>query len=465
MASGHDSKSSDHAPMASDHDSMTSVHEPVASDYESVRIFSMKLPRVVIIGAGFGGLYAAREFRDTLTDVTVVDRTNHHTFQPLLYQVATAALAPTDITAPIRWLLRKQKNTEVLMAEVERIDPDRRVAVLNDGSELPYDYIIIAAGARHSYFGHSEWESIAPGLKSIEDALEIRRRFLSAFEEAEKTTSEAEREAYLTFVIVGGGPTGVELAGMLPTIARHSLRGDFRRIDTAKARVILLEGGPRILPTFTEDLARHAEQDLGELGVEVRTSTLVTSIEPGAVCIGDERIVARTVLWAAGNAASPIGRLLGSSVPVDRAGRVRVNPDLSVPDHPEIFVVGDLAAMSTDGKPVPGVAQGAIQSGRTAAHNILHTIRGETRRDFRYRNKGDLATIGRYKAIADFGHGIRVSGHPAWWFWLFLHILYLAGFRNRLSVLVEWGYAFFRYGLGARLITRDSNRGPNTPTP
>jgi NADH dehydrogenase len=414
----------------------------------------MKLPRVLIIGGGFGGLYAARQFRDTLTEVTLVDRSNHHTFQPLLYQVATATLAPSDIAAPLRWLLRKQKNTEVLMAEVERVDPERRVAVLDSGRDLPYDYLILAAGARHSYFGHAEWEAIAPGLKSIEDALEIRRRFLSAFEEAEKATEESERDAYLTFVIIGGGPTGVELAGMLPTIARHTLRSDFRRIDTAKARVILLEGGARILPTFPEDLAAHAERDLRELGVDVRTRTLVTSVEPNAVCVGDQRIVARTVLWAAGNQASPLGRLLGSRVPVDRAGRVVVHPDLSVPNHPEIFVVGDLAVLTTDGKPVPGVAQGAIQSGRAAARNVLATIRGEARRSFRYRNKGDMATIGRYKAIADFGHGVHVAGYPAWWFWLFLHILYLAGFRNRLSVLVEWGYAFFTYGLGARLITR-----------
>src|SRR5689334_3138081 len=416
----------------------------------------MKRPRVLIVGAGFGGLYAAREFRDTLTELTVVDRSNHHIFQPLLYQVATASLAPSDITAPIRWLLRKQKNTEVIMAQVEKIDPQRRVAVLDSGRELPYDYAIIAAGARHSYFGHPEWEALAPGLKNIDDALEIRRRFLSAFEEAEKATNDADRSPYLTFVVIGGGPTGVELAGMLPTIARHSLRSDFRRIDTATARVILLEGGPRILPTFAPDLAAHAERDLQELGVEVRTSTMVTSVEPQAVCIGDERIVARTVFWAAGNTASPLGRLLGPTVPVDRIGRVSVNADLSVPNYPEVFVVGDLAVMSTDGRPVPGVAQGAIQSGRAAARNILHTIRGEPRAVFRYRNKGDLATIGRYKAIGDFGHGVHVSGRPAWWFWLFLHILYLAGFRSRLSVLVEWGYAFFTYGLGARLITRRS---------
>jgi NADH dehydrogenase len=413
----------------------------------------MQFPRVLIIGAGFGGLYAARVFRDTLTSVTVIDRSNHHTFQPLLYQVATAVLAPSDIAAPIRWLLRKQRNTEVLMGEVERVDPDRRVAILDNGTELPYDYLILAAGARHSYFAHPEWEAIAPGLKSIDDAIEIRRRFLEAFEKAERESDPAAREALLTFVIIGGGPTGVELAGMLPTIARHTLRGDFRRIDTASARIILLEGGPRILPTFPEDLAAHAERDLRELGVDVRTRSVVTSVEPTAVCVGDERIVARTVLWAAGNTASPLGRLLGPKVPVDRVGRVIVSPDLSVPGHPEIFVVGDLAVMSTDGKAVPGVAQGAIQSGRAAARNVLHSIRGEGRADFRYWNKGDMATIGRYKAIADFGHGIHVAGHPAWWFWLFLHILYLAGFRNRLSVLLEWGYAFIRYGLGARLIT------------
>lgn len=415
----------------------------------------MTLPRVLIIGGGFGGLYAAREFRDTLTEVTVVDRSNHHTFQPLLYQVATATLAPSDIAAPIRWLLRKQRNTEVLLGEIERVDPDRRVAVLDNGAELPYDYLILAAGARHSYFGHPEWEALAPGLKSIDDAVEIRRRFLTAFEQAERATNDEDRDAYLTFVIIGGGPTGVELAGMLPTIARHTLRGDFRRIDTASARVILLEGGPRILPTFPEDLAAHADRDLRELGVDVRTRAMVTSVEPNAVCVGEERIVARTVLWAAGNVASPLGRLLGPTVPVDRIGRVLVSPDLSVPDHAEVFVVGDLAVMATDGRAVPGVAQGAIQSGRAAARNVLHSIRGEGRADFRYRNKGDMATIGRYKAIGDFGHGIHVAGHPAWWFWLFLHILYLAGFRNRLSVLIEWGYAFFTYGLGARLITRE----------
>ena len=419
----------------------------------------MPRPRVLIVGGGFGGLYAARQFRDALVDVTLVDRTNYHLFQPLLYQVATATLAPSDIAAPIRWLLRKQRNTEVLMAEVRAVDPERRVATLDDGSELPYDFLILAAGSRHSYFSHPEWEALAPGLKSLDDALEIRRRFLGAFERAELATDPAERDAYLTFVIIGGGPTGVELAGMLPTIARDSLRDDFRRIDTSSARVILLEGGPRILPTFPEDLAAHTERDLRELGAEVRTRSIVTSVEPGAVCVGDERIVAKTVLWAAGNEASPLGRLLGDGVSVDRAGRVIVEPDLSVSKYPEIFVVGDLAVMSSGSKPVPGVAQGAIQSGRAAARNILHTIRQEPRRAFRYRNKGDMATIGRHKAIADFGNGVHVAGYIAWWLWLFIHILYLAGFRNRLSVLLEWSYSYFTYGRGARLITGRLWRG------
>jgi NADH dehydrogenase len=413
----------------------------------------MRRPRVLIIGGGFGGLYAAREFRDALVDVTLVDRTNHHVFQPLLYQVATATLAPSDIAVPIRWLLRQQRNTEVLLAEVSSIVPERRVAVLDDGTEVPYDYLILAAGARHSYFAHPEWEPIAPGLKSLDDALEIRRRFLGAFEIAERTSDPAERAAWLTFVIVGGGPTGVELAGMVPTISQNTLRPDFRRIDTADARVILLEGGPRILPTFPEDLSAHAARDLHELGVDVRVNAIVTGIEPGIVHVGDQRIVAKTVFWAAGNTASPLGRLLGPNVPVDRAGRVIVSPDLSVPSHEEVFVVGDLAVMASGGKVVPGVAQGAIQSGRTAARNVLRAVRGERRQAFRYRNKGDMATIGRHRAVADFGHGRHVAGYIAWWLWVFIHILYLAGFRNRLSVLLEWAYSYITYGLGARLIT------------
>ncbi len=407
-------------------------------------------PRIVIIGAGFGGLYAARALRHAQADITVVDRTNHHLFQPLLYQVATATLAPSDITAPIRHLLHQQTNTTVLMGQVDTIEPERRVVKLDDGGELPYDYLIVATGARHSYFRHPEWEALAPGLKSIEDAIEVRRRFLLAFERAERATTPGERARCLTFVIVGGGPTGVELAGMLPIITRHALPGDFRRIDPSQARVILVEGGPRVLATFPEDLSEHAKRDLEELGVEVRTGAIVTRVGDGFVDIGDERIEANTVFWAAGNEASPLGRSLGATL--DRAGRVLVEPDLSVPAHPEIFVIGDLAVMTSKGKPVPWVAPAAMQSGRCAALNILRSMHGEPRRAFYYRNKGDVATIGRYKAVAVIA-GQHLSGNVAWWTWLLIHIMYLAGFRNRLSVLIEWGYAFVTYQRGVRLIT------------
>jgi NADH dehydrogenase len=412
-----------------------------------------RLPKVVIIGGGFGGLYAARALRDAAVDVTVIDRTNHHVFQPLLYQVATATLAPTDIAAPIRWLLHSQRNTEVLLTEAREIVPNERIVRCDDGRDLHYDFLIVAAGARHSYFGHAEWEPRAPGLKSVEDAIELRRRWLLAFERAERATDAAERDANLTFVIVGGGPTGVELAGMLPTIARFALPQDFRRIDTASARIVLIEGGPRLLPTFPEDLSARAERDLIELGVEVRMNARVTNIGDGFVEMGTERIDARTILWAAGNAASSLGASLG--VTRDRSGRVEVNDDLSIAGHPEVFVVGDLAILQSDGKPVPGVAPAAMQSGRTAARNILHTVRGEGRERFRYFNKGDLATIGRYRAVGVLA-GKHLSGALAWWTWLLVHIMYLAGFRNRLSVLIEWGYSFFTYQRGARLITADS---------
>jgi NADH:quinone reductase (non-electrogenic) len=408
-------------------------------------------PKVVIVGGGFGGLEAARTLARADVDLTVVDRTNHHIFQPLLYQVATATLAPSEITAPIRWLLRRQANTRVLLAEVRGIDLDRRLLSLDDDGELPYDYLVLAAGARHSYFSHPEWETLAPGLKSIEDAVEIRRRFLLAFELAERMSDPAERAEQLTFVVVGAGPTGVELAGMLPTIARDTLADEFRLANPSDSRVILLEGGPRILPSFPEDLSARAERDLRDLGVDVRVKCIVTRVEPNAVWIGDERIPTRTVLWAAGNAASGLGKMLG--VPTDRAGRVIVQPDLSVPGRPEVFVVGDMAAMQCDGRPVPGVAQGAIQSGREAARNILRTIRHEGRGDFRYHNKGDMATIGRYKAIADLGR-IHLTGWFAWLGWLLLHIMFLAGFRNRMTVLVEWAYAYFTYRRGSRLITQ-----------
>ena len=408
-------------------------------------------PRVVIIGGGFGGLYAARALRRANVELIVLDRTNHHLFQPLLYQVATATLAPTDITAPIRWLLRQHANTTVLLAEAQRVDPERRVVVIDaEPHEVSYDYLIVAAGARHAYFGHPEWEELAPGLKSIGDAIELRQRILVAFERAEEAMTDAERDAWLTFVIVGAGPTGTELAGMLPTIARHSLPREFRRIANAKARVILLEGGRKVLSTYPDTLSEHARRDLENLGVDVRTGALVTNIEAGVVHVGDEAIRTNTIIWAAGNAASPLGRTLGGEV--DRVGRVLVAPDLSVPMHPEIFAIGDMAAVTSHGKPVPGVAPAAMQMGRHAAKNIQRDLQQRERKPFVYRNKGDLATIGRHRAVADFGR-LKLTGFIAWWFWLFVHIMYLAGFRNRLSVLIEWGYSYFTFERGSRLIT------------
>ena len=408
-------------------------------------------PRVVIIGGGFGGRNAARALRSAPVDVTVIDRTNHHLFQPLLYQVATATLAPTDITAPIRWLLRNQRNASVLLAEVTGIDIDRRIVTV-DGApgEIPFDYLVLAAGARHAYFGHEEWEANAPGLKSLADAVELRRRFLLAFERAEWAVTEEDRTAWLTFVVVGGGPTGVELAGMIPDIARRALRPDFRHVDTARTRVILLEGGPRLLPSFPENLSARTRVDLEALGVEVRTNAIVTDVTDGGVKIGEAEIAAHTVMWAAGNAASPLARSLRT--PLDRAGRVPVNSDLSVPGHPEIFAVGDVATVTQDGKPVPGVAQGAMQMGTLAAKNILADLAKKPRRSFRYFDKGNLATIGRNRAVADFG-GVTFAGFFAWLLWIFIHILYLAGFRNRASVLIEWAYAYFTYQRGARLLT------------
>jgi NADH dehydrogenase len=420
--------------------------------------------QIVIIGGGFGGLTAAKTLRNVDADITLIDRTNHHVFQPLLYQVATAALAPSDITAPIRWLLRRQKNTTVFLGEVCSIDPERKVVCLDyENSEIPYDYLIVAPGSRHAYFGHEEWEPIAPGLKAIEDGTEMRRRFLLAFERAEKASDETERSEYLTFVIVGGGPTGVELSGALPMIARKALYPDFRHIDTRRTRVILLEGGPRILPSFPESLAKTAHRNLEELGVEVRTNSVVTLVEPDAVHVGSERIAARTIFWAAGNAASPLGGSLG--VPLDYAGRVVVEPDLSIPGHPEVFVAGDLALVKREGLPqVPGVAPAAMQEGRTAARNVMRLMRGQPTQSFRYRNKGDLAVIGRSRAIADLGR-IRFTGLFAWLFWLFLHIMYLVGFRNRVSVLIQWAYSYFTYQRGVRLITNPERHGELVPQP
>jgi NADH dehydrogenase len=410
-----------------------------------------KRPRVLIIGGGFGGISAARAFRRANVDVTLIDRTNHFIFQPLLYQVATAALAPSDITAPIRWILRSQRNTEVLMAEAREIDTGRRVVRVDDDlREIPYDYLIVAPGARHSYFGHDEWEPYAPGLKAIEDASEIRRRFLMAYEIAEKFEDPQQQEEYLTFVIVGGGPTGVELSGAIPFIAKKALVSEFRRVDTRRTRVILVEAGPRILPSFPEDLAEHAAHDLADLGVEVRVNSFVTKVEADGVWVGGEKIRARTAFWAAGNKASPLGKVLGA--PVDSAGRVKVSDDLSVPGHPEIFAIGDLATFQQEGRLVPWVAPAANQEGAFAAKCIIRDTRRQLRKKFHYFNKGDLATIGRSRAIANFGR-VRFTGRLAWFLWLFVHIMYLVGFRNRIVVLIEWAYAYFTYQAGVRLIT------------
>ncbi len=409
-------------------------------------------PRVVIVGGGFAGLHCARMLRDAPVDVTVIDRTNHHLFQPLLYQVATATLAPSDISVPIRWVLRAMPNATVLMGEVRDVDTKRRVVLMDDDQrELPYDYLVIATGARHAYFGHDEWEVHAPGLKSLDDALEIRSRFLVSFELAERCEREEDRAAYQTFVIVGGGPTGVELAGMLPELARHAFRRDFRRTDTRKTRVILLEGGARLLAAFPASLAERARHDLKALGVEVRLDTVVTRVDGESVWIGDERIATHTVFWAAGNRASSIARKLG--VPTDRAGRAIVESDLSIPGHPEVFVVGDAAAArDSAGGIVPGVAPAATQGGRHVGQQILASLRGAPRTPFRYVNKGNLATIGRRRAIAEIGP-LKVAGTFAWLFWLFLHIMYLVGFRNRVAVLGQWAYAYITFQRGARLIT------------
>ncbi len=410
-----------------------------------------RLPRVVIIGGGFGGLNVARGLRRAAVQVTLIDRRNHHLFQPLLYQVATAALSPADIAYPIRGVLRNQRNAEVFLAEVEEFDlPGRRV-LLADGGALEYDFLVVASGATHHYFGHPEWEPIAPGLKTVEDATEIRRRFLLAFEAAEQEPDPEVRRGLLTFVVVGAGPTGVEMAGAMAEIAGHSLLRDFRRIDPSTARVILLEGGPRVLAAYDPDLSRRTEESLRGLGVEVRTSSVVTRIDHDAVYVGGERIPARNVIWAAGVTASPLGRKLG--VPTDRVGRVRVEPDLSVPGHPEVFVIGDLSSLDgPDGKPLPGVAPVAMQMGRYTARTILRVLDRGPHAPFRYTDKGNLATIGRRKAVLELG-SLSMFGVLAWYVWLFVHIFYLIGFRNRLSVFVQWAWSYVTWQRGARLIT------------
>ena len=406
-------------------------------------------PRVVILGGGFGGLYAAEALRRAPVEVTVVDRANHHVFQPLLYQVATASLAPSDVAYPIRVVLRGQRNTTVILAEATAVDVANRKVVLKDGW-LDYDYLIVAPGARHSYFAHPEWEALAPGLKTLEDALTIRRRVLLAFERAERESDPERRRALLTFVVVGGGPTGVELAGAIAEIACKVMAKDFRHIDPRETRTILVEAGPRILPTFPASLSAKAERSLQRLCVEVRTEASVTDISPDAVTIGEERVSAATILWAAGVQPSPLARSLG--VPLDRAGRVIVRSDLTVPGHPEVFVVGDLAACAgPDGRPLPGLAPVALQQGRHAAHNILRAMRRRPLAPFRYRDRGTMATIGRAVAVADI-RGLRLSGLPAWLVWCFIHVLWLIGFRNRFVVLFEWGWAYFTRQRSSRLI-------------
>ncbi|MGH7893460.1 MAG: NAD(P)/FAD-dependent oxidoreductase [Candidatus Binatia bacterium] len=408
-------------------------------------------PRVVVVGGGFGGLNAARALRAGPVEVTLVDRRNHHLFQPLLYQVATAALNPSDIAAPIRRILRKQRNCRVLLAEATAIDVAGRRVVLADG-ELPYDYVVVATGATHAYFGHDEWAPFAPGLKSIEDALEIRRRVLLAYEAAERATDADARRAWLTFVVVGAGPTGVELAGALSEIARHALENDFRTIDPEDARIVLIEGAGRVLGTFPPELSEKAMAQLRRLGVEVRVGTQVTGIEDGAVQLGSERVAARTILWAAGVKASPLATSLGG--PLDRAGRVLVDPTLALPGHPEVFVIGDVAVHQQDGKGVTGLAAVAVQEGPHAARNILRAVRGEPLLPFHYVDKGTLATIGRAAAVADLGR-LRLSGLVAWLAWLFVHIFLLIGFRNRFLVMFSWAWTYVTYERGARLITGD----------
>jgi NADH:quinone reductase (non-electrogenic) len=419
-------------------------------------------PRVVIIGGGFGGLRAARAFAGARVSVTLLDRHNYHLFQPLLYQVATASLSPGDIASAIRWVLRKQQNVEVLLADVTSIDVVGQRVML-DSASIAYDYLILATGATHAYFGHPEWEKHAPALKTLDDALAMRRKVLLAFESAERETDPERQGRLLTFVLVGGGPTGVELAGALAEIARQTLRSDFRRIRPESARIVLIEGGPHLLGAFPEPLRVAARRALEHLGVEVRTNSIVTNVDeqgvvwrPPAGGSVEERIYAGTVLWAAGVAASPLAKSLG--VPLDRVGRVPTLPTLQVPDRPNIFVIGDLCALSQDGAPLPGVAQVAMQEGTHASHNVLRAIGGQPLEPFRYKDYGIMATIGRGSAVGDI-FGIRISGWSGWLFWLFLHIFWLIGFRNRVAVMSEWAWAYMTFQRRVRLITGTERTG------
>ena len=431
--------------------------------------------RVVIVGGGFGGLRAARALRNAPVLVTLVDRRNHHLFQPLLYQVATGSLSPGEIATPLRAILKRQRNLRVVLAEVESVDLGRRVVEVSqmagdgESAEIGYETLIVAAGAAHSYFGHDEWGEVAPGLKTLEDALEIRRRILLAFEAAEIEPDTARRCAWLTFVVVGAGPTGVEMAGQIAEIARDTLRRDFRTIDPRGTRVLLVEAADRVLGGFHQRLSGKAAKALSELGVDVRLGAMVTGIDGESVTVtageGEQRIQARTVVWAAGVAASPLAASLAeaSGAEVDRSGRISVDPDLTLPGHPEVFAIGDmvrLADPAAAGRPLPGVAQVAMQQGEHAAATIARRLAGDRRpRPFRYLDKGNMATIGRVRAVAELMHGrVRLSGLPAWLMWLFVHLLYLIGFQNRLIVFIRWSFSFLTRGRGARLITGSKER-------
>jgi len=419
----------------------------------------MSRHRVVIVGGGFGGLYAAQALRRAPVDITVIDKRNFHLFQPLLYQVATGGLSPGDIAAPLRAALRKQRNAEVLLGEVRDMDAARRVVILDGGREIAYDSLIVATGATHSYFGKPEWEAQAPGLKTLEDATEMRRRMLYAFEAAEAEPSESVRREWLRFVVVGAGPTGVELSGAIGEIANKTLREEFRRIRPEEAQILLLDAGDRVLPSYPPELSASAEKALIRLGVRTRTRVKVMAIDASGVTVetssGTERIDARTVFWAAGVQASSMGRLLAdrTGAPLDRAGRVQVNQDLTVDGHPEIYAIGDLAAVSQDGKPVPGVAPAAMQMGQFAARAIDLRLQGSASGEaFHYWDKGSLAVIGRASAVADFGT-LRMSGLLAWLAWLFIHLMYIVGFQNRVLVFIQWAFHYFTFNCGARLIT------------
>jgi NADH dehydrogenase len=419
-------------------------------------------PKVVIVGGGFGGLWAAKALSNQPVDVTLIDRKNHHVFQPLLYQVATAVLSPGEIATPIRRILHNAKNVEVILGEVTGFDTDKQIIRLDDGAELGFDYLIVAAGARHAYFGHDSWEVSAPGLKTIEDAVEIRRRVLLAFELAERQAYLKGEHDPLNFVVVGGGATGVELAGAIADIARQALAKDFKAIDTRKARVTLFEGSDRVLGTFAKDLSESAKSQLEDLGVKVRLNSFVSDIAPGKVKVGDDWIDCNVVVWATGVAASPIGKQLG--VETDKAGRVFVEPDLSVPGNKNIFVIGDMASLKQEnGDPVPGVSPAAMQMGTATAKNILADLKGAERNNFRYVDKGTMATIGRSKAIADL-KGFHFKGFIAWMMWLFLHVFFLIGFRNRIIVMVEWFWAYLTRERSARLITGDAEELRNALT-